>query len=245
MKVSLFITCLADHFAPQVGEAVYRLLRRHGVEVDFPEGQTCCGQPSWNTGHLDDARDFARLYMKAFAKSEYIIQPSGSCAGHVRYFYPEMFPEGSRERQEAIAIGRRTYEFTEFMVRVLGVKDVGARFPGKAVFHNNCHMQRELKVQEEPLEMLRCVRDLEILELPRPDLCCGFGGAFSIKQPEISTAMADDKVDAIAATGANLIVSSDLGCLMHQGGRIEKRGLPIRTLHIAELLWEGVQQNVG
>lgn len=243
MRASLFITCLADHFRPEIGEAVVHLLRRHGVEVDFPAGQTCCGQPSWNTGHLDDARDFARHYIKTFAKSEYIIQPSGSCAGHVRYFYPQMFEDDPAMQKEAIAIGERTYEFTQFMVQVLGVKDVGARYKGKAVFHNNCHMQRELKVKEEPLEMLRHVRDLELLDLPRPDLCCGFGGAFSIKEPEISTAMADDKVNYVVETGADLLVSSDLGCLMHQGGRIEKRGLAIRPIHVAELLWEGVQNN--
>lgn len=243
MKVSLFVTCLADHFYPQVGEAVVHLLGRHGVEVDFPADQTCCGQPAWNTGHLDDARTFARNYMKTFAKSEYIIQPSGSCAGHVRYFYPKMFEHDEQLHREALAIAERTYEFSQFMVQVLGIRDLGARYQAKAVFHNNCHMQRELGVREEPLELLRHVRDLELLDMPRPDLCCGFGGAFSVKEAAISTAMADEKLRLIASTGADTIVSCDGGCLMHQGGRAEKIGMKIRTMHLAELLWEGVQHH--
>lgn len=245
MKVSLFITCLADHFYPEVGEAVVHLLRRHGVQVDFPSGQTCCGQPAWNTGHQDDARDLARNYLKTFADSEYIVMPSGSCAGHIRYFYPQMFAAEKALFREASAIADRTFEFSEFMVKVLGVKDVGARFKARAVFHNNCHMQRELGVLEEPLELLRHVRDLELVENPRPDLCCGFGGAFSVKMPEVSTAMADEKLGTFSPLQPDLLVSCDGGCLMHMGGRAERTGLKIRTMHLAELLWEGVQRNGG
>lgn len=243
MRVSLFVTCLADHFYPEVGEAMVRLLRRQGVAVDFPPDQTCCGQPSWNMGHQDEARAFARHYMKTFARSEYVVMPSGSCAGHVRYFYPKMFQEDPALYREACAIADRTFEFTQFMVNVLGVRDVGARFKAKAVYHNNCHMSRELGVREEPLEMLRHVRDLELVEMPRADLCCGFGGAFSVKMPEVSTAMADEKLGFIASTKADLLVSCDGGCLMHLGGRMEKVGMKMRTMHLAELLWEGVQSH--
>jgi len=243
VKVDLFVTCLIDHFYPKVGEAVVHLLRRHGVEVEFPPEQTCCGQPWWNMGHLDEARDFARHYMKTFARSEYIVMPSGSCAGHVRYFYPKMFPEGSDLWREACSVAERTYEFSEFMVKVLGVADVGACFPATAVYHNSCHMARELGAGDEPLAMLRAVADLELVAMPRADLCCGFGGGFSVKMPEISTAMADEKLHYIAATGADVLVSCDVGCLMHLGGRMEKTGMPVRPMHLAELLWEGVQNH--
>lgn len=245
MKVSLFITCLADHFYPQVGEAVVHLLRRQGVEVEFPPEQTCCGQPSWNLGHQDEARQFARHYIKTFADSQYIIMPSGSCAGHVRYFYPKMFPEGTAEWRQACAVAERTYEFSQFMVQVLGAADVGARVAGKAVYHNSCHMARELGAAGEPEAMLRQVKGLELVEMPRADLCCGFGGGFSVKMPEISTAMADEKLHYIASTGADFLVSCDLGCLMHLGGRMEKRGMGIRPIHLAQLLWEGVQNHVS
>jgi L-lactate dehydrogenase complex protein LldE len=243
LKVSLFITCLADHFYPEVGEAVVHLLRRYGCEVDFPSGQTCCGQPAWNTGLQDDARAFARNYMDVFDKSEYIVMPSGSCAGHVRYFYPQMFKDDKDMFKRASAIADRTFEFSEFLVKVLGVKDVGATYKAKAVYHNNCHMNRELGVREEPLELLRNVRGLELVENPRPDLCCGFGGAFSVKMPEISTAMADEKLGTFSGTGADLIISADGGCLMHMGGRAQRQGLKLRTIHLAQLLWEGVQNH--
>lgn len=241
MKASLFITCLADHFYPQVGLAVVHLLRRCGVEVDFPEQQTCCGQVAWNTGHQKEARQFALNYLRTFEKSEYIIMPSGSCAGHVRYYYPKMFPDDAALTRRLEEVASRTYEFSQFMVDVLGVTDVGARYPARAVFHNNCHMQRELGVKEPPLMMLRAVRDLELMDMPRPELCCGFGGAFSIKQPAISTAMADQKLAAIASTGADLVVSCDAGCLMHQGGRNQRTGGRLRFIHLADLLWQGVK----
>ncbi|HEY8345920.1 MAG TPA: (Fe-S)-binding protein [Symbiobacteriaceae bacterium] len=241
MKVALFITCLADHFYPAIGEAVVRLLRRHGVSVEFPPGQTCCGQPFWNMGHMDEARECARQFIRTFSQSEWIVTPSGSCAGHVRYFLPQMFPAGSPLCREASAIASRTFEFSQFMVNVLGVTDVGARFKARAVYHNSCHMQRELGVVEEPVAMLRQVRDLELVEAERPDLCCGFGGGFSVKMPEVSTAMADEKLRYLTATGADVLVSCDAGCLMHLGGRMEKLGIAMRPMHLAELLWEGVQ----
>lgn len=243
MKASLFVTCLADHFYPQVGEAIINLLGKYGVEVDFPEDQTCCGQVAWNTGHHDDARQYALNYLKTFEKSEYIIVPSGSCAGHVHYYYPQMFPNDAALVKRLEDVASRTYEFSQFMVDVLGVKDVGATYNAKVVFHNNCHMQRELKVKDQPLEMLRAVRGLELLDMPRSELCCGFGGAFSIKKPEISTAMADKKLELIESTGAEIVVSCDAGCLMHQGGRSQRAGKGLKFMHLADLLWEGVKNS--
>ena len=243
LKVSLFITCLADHFYPEVGEAVVHLLRRYGCTVDFPPNQTCCGQPAWNTGLEDEAKAFARSYIETFENSEYVVMPSGSCAGHVRYFYPQMFKDDKAMFKRACAVADKTYEFSEFMVKVLKVTDVGATFPATVVFHNNCHMQRELGVKEEPLQLLRSVKDLVLVDNPRYDLCCGFGGAFSVKMPEISTAMADERLGIYVSTKADIVVSCDGGCLMHMGGRAERQGLPVKTMHLAQLLWEGVRNS--
>ncbi|HEY3365397.1 MAG TPA: (Fe-S)-binding protein [Symbiobacteriaceae bacterium] len=242
MKVSLFVTCLADHFFPEVGEAVVHLLRRHGVSVDFPAGQTCCGQPAWNTGEQETARAMAAHYIRTFENSEYVVMPSGSCGGHIRYYYPQMFKDDKAMFAKAVAVSEKSYEFTEFMVKVLGVTDVGARFKAKATYHSSCHMTRELGVRDEPLAMLRAVRDLELVDMPRADLCCGFGGAFSVKMPEISTAMADEKLGHVASTKADVLVGADGACLMHMAGRAERIGMNVRTMHIAQLLWEGVQK---
>jgi L-lactate dehydrogenase complex protein LldE len=241
VQVSLFVTCLTDTFFPEVGEAVVQLLRRAGVRVDFPEAQTCCGQPAWNSGHHVEARALAAHFLDTFENSEYIVTPSGSCGGMVRYYYPQMFRHDPNAFARATAISERVYEFSEFMVKVLGVRDVGARLKARAVYHSSCHMSRELDVKEEPLELLRHVRDLELVEMPRADLCCGFGGAFSVKLPEISTAMADEKCGHVDTTKADLLVSSDGGCLMQLGGRMERVGMNVRPIHLAQLLWEGVQ----
>jgi len=234
MRVSLFITCLADMFFPNTGEAVVRLLKRHGAQVDFPPEQTCCGQPAFNGGFRDEARQMARQWVKAFRNSEYVVTPSGSCAAMVRNYYPELLPE-SKE------IASRTYEFTQFMVDVLKVEDVGAEFKARATFHQSCHMSRELGVIHQPLTLLRHVKGLELIELPRKELCCGFGGSFSVKMPEISEAMVTDKVAAVASTNADILVGADSSCIMNIAGRINREGRPIRAMHVAELLWEGVK----
>lgn len=241
MRVSLFITCLTDLFFPEAGEAVVGLLRRHGVGVDFPQRQTCCGQPAWNSGHREEARALAEHFIDTFEASEYIATPSGSCAAMVRAYYPQLFIDDPAAYQRVTAVTERVYEFSQFMVNVLGVSDVGARYKAKAVYHSSCHMSRELGVTDEPLTMLGQVRDLELVAMPRADLCCGFGGAFSVKLPEISTAMADEKCGHIASTGASLLVASDGGCLMQLGGRMERVGMEVRSIHLAELLWQGVQ----
>lgn len=234
MRVSFFITCLSDMFFPNTGEAVVRLLKRHGAQVDFPPEQTCCGQPAFNGGFRNEARQMARQWLKAFRNSEYIVTPSGSCAAMVRLYYPELLPEAKE-------IASRTYEFSQFMVDVLKVEDVGAKFKARATFHESCHMSRELGVIHQPLTLLRHVQGLELVDLPRQELCCGFGGSFSVKMPEISEAMVTDKVAAVASTHADLLVGADSSCIMNIAGRISREGRSIRAMHLAELLWEGVK----
>lgn len=238
MRASLFITCLADLFFPNTGEAVYRLLKRHGVEVNFPAEQTCCGQPAFNSGFHDEARQMARQWLKAFRNSEYIVAPSGSCVAMVRNYYPELLPE-------AAEMASRTFEFTQFMVEVLKVTDIGAVFPARAAYHHSCHMSRELGLYHHPLALLKAVEGLELVEVPRQDLCCGFGGSFAVKMPEISEAMVTDKVAAVASTRCDLLVGSDSSCIMNIAGRIAREGRPIRVMHTAELLWEGVKERGG
>lgn len=234
MRVSLFISCLSDIFFPKVGEAVVRLLKRHGVQVDFPMDQTCCGQPAFNSGFHDEARQMARQWLKAFRGADYVVTPSGSCATMVRTHYPALLPE-SKE------LAARTYEFTEFLVDVLKLEDLGAEFRAKAAYHHSCHMHRDLGIYQQPLTLLRHVRGLELVDLPREELCCGFGGTFAVKMPEISEAMVADKVSAVASTGADVLVGSDSSCIMNIAGRMAREGRPVRVMHTAELLWEGVK----
>lgn len=242
MKASLFITCLSDMFFPEVGEAVVRLLRRHGVTVDFSADQTCCGQPAYNSGYVDEARTLARRFLEVFEGSEYVVCPSGSCAGMVRSYYPELFKDDPVWAGRAAAVAGRVYEFSEFLVKVVGVEDVGATFNARATYHASCHMSRELGVRDEPLRLLNHVRGLELVPMERTDLCCGFGGSFAVKLPDISRAMADEKLEHVAATRAEVLVGSDAGCLMHLGGRLQRLGQNVRTLHLAQLLWEGVSR---
>jgi len=236
MKVSLFITCLVDQFFPEVGVSVVRLLRRLGVEVDFPSAQTCCGQPAFNTGFTHEARDLARRFISIFEQSEYIVAPSGSCTSMVRVFYPELFKDDPEWRKRADSIASRTFEFSEFLVNVLGVEDVGASHQGRVALHQSCHLLRELNVKTEPLRLLRAVKGIELVELEHAENCCGFGGLFSIKYPHISGGILQEKIDNINRSGADLIVASDIGCLMHIGGGLSRQSAHARTMHLAELL---------
>lgn len=239
MKVSLFITCLADTFFPEVGESVVQVLRRLGVEVDFPWQQTCCGQVAFNSGYHDEARRVASALIRAFADSEYILAPSGSCAAMCRHYYPMLFRDDPEMQRQADAFNRKLYEFSEFVVKVLGVTDVGARFPARATYHASCHMTRGLEVREEPLKLLRAVKDLELVELPYARDCCGFGGTFAVKMAEISEAMLEEKLSHLAETGAEVLIGSDMACLMHMQGRLQRIGSPVRVMHVAQVLAEG------
>jgi L-lactate dehydrogenase complex protein LldE len=236
MRVSLFVTCLVDQLFPRVGESVVRLLRRLGVEVDFPEGQTCCGQPAFNSGFRREARALARSFLTTFRDSRYIVVPSGSCTSMIRNFYPSLFPNDPELRQEAQGLRERVYELSEFLVRVLGVSDTGASFSGRVAYHPSCHLLRELGVSEEPLALLRGVRGIELVGLENAEVCCGFGGAFSVKYPHISEAMLEEKVRCVARSGAQVLVACDMGCLMHIAGGLSRRGVDIRAMHLAELL---------
>lgn len=236
MRVSLFVTCLVDQIFPHVGEATVELLRRVGVEVDFPEEQTCCGQPAFNDGFWPQAREVARQFLRAFSDSEMIVSPSGSCVTMVREYYPLLFREDPKLHGRAQEIGKRTYELSEFLVRVLGVEDVGASFRRKVTYHASCHGLRGLGLREEPLRLLRNVRGLELIDLPGWDECCGFGGLFSVKMPHLSSAILEEKIRNIVSTGAEIVVATDISCLMHIAGGLSRKGIPVRTMHLAEIL---------
>jgi L-lactate dehydrogenase complex protein LldE len=235
VKASLMVTCLGDVLFPRVGVATVNLLRRLGVEVDFPMAQTCCGQPHFNSGHHDEARALARHTISAFSRSERVVVPSGSCAAMVKLEFPELFHADPAWYARAVDLAGRTCELSDFIVNVLGVEDVGARYPIRATYHMACHL-RGLGLTETPLRLLRRVRDLELVELERADECCGFGGSFSVRFPLISGAMVEDKCRFIGQTGAEAVIATDAGCLMNIGGCLRRRLPAVRTLHLAEVL---------
>jgi L-lactate dehydrogenase complex protein LldE len=235
LRISLMVTCLGDVFFPEVGVATVKLLRRLGHEVDFPKSQTCCGQPHFNSGYHDEARALARHTIQAFAESECIVAPSGSCAAMVKLEYPELFHDDLVWHERAESMARRTHELADFLVNVLKVEDVGARFPGKVTYHMACHL-RGLNVMTEPERLLRRVRDLELVPLERCDECCGFGGSFSVRYPAISEAMVRDKAAFIKQTGADTVVATDSGCLMNIAGYLHRHGSKVRAVHLAQVL---------
>ncbi len=241
MQVSLFIPCLADIFLPEIGEATARLLERLGLDLYYPEDQTCCGQPAFNAGHWEDARRVARQFLRAFEDSELIVSPSGSCVSMVRNHYQHLFADIPRDLEKAHAIGERTFELTEFLVRRLGITDLGASFSGRVTYHDSCHLNRELGIKEEPRTLIRAVAGVELVEMEDSERCCGFGGIFSLKFPEVSAAMAKRKAERIGESGANAVVVCDPGCLIQIKGYLSRQGSNVRVMHIAELLATGAQ----
>jgi len=241
MKVSLFITCLSDALYPRVGEAVVRLLARCGVQVDFPARQTCCGQPAFNSGYWEEARQSARTLLEAFEESDFVVSPSGSCVGMIRHYYPKLFEQEPAMAEKVRRLQQKTYEFTQFLVGVLGITDVGAAFPHKVAYHPSCHGSRLLGVKDEPMALMRSVKGMELVPLPFAEDCCGFGGTFAIKMADISGAMVTEKTDHILDTEAEVLVGLDMGCLMNISGNLRFRGSPIKVMHLAELLDEGVK----
>lgn len=237
MRVALFVTCLADQLWPSVGTSAVQVLRRAGCEVTFDDRQTCCGQPAFNTGYRGPARDLAKRFIEVYEANpaEAIVAPSGSCAAMIGH-YEDLFTEDPEWRARARAVAERTHEFSAFLVHVLGVEDVGAYFPGRVAWHDACHALRDLGIKSEPRRLLSHVRGAELVELANAEACCGFGGTFSVKYPEVSTAIVDHKVDAIEEAGIDVIVSADASCLMQIGGRLSRRGSPVRTMHLAEVL---------
>jgi L-lactate dehydrogenase complex protein LldE len=238
MQIALFVPCYIDQFAPQVALATARILERLGHEVVVPPGQTCCGQPTYNTGYWDETRAVARHFLRVFADYETIVAPSGGCVGMVSQHYPTLFA-GWPEAAQVAAMAERVHEFTSFLVDTLGVTDLGAALEAKVTVHDSCHPLRELGIHAQPRALLRAVAGLTLLEMPQSDTCCGFGGAFSVKYPEISTAMADEKLTNALSTGADILTGVESSCLLHLQGRIDRQGHPIQTMHIAELLAGG------
>ncbi len=235
-RVSLFIPCFVDQLVPQAGLDVVRVLRRLGYQLDFPAEQTCCGQPAFNTGYWDEARPVAERFLRVFASAETVVCPSGSCTTMVRNFYPELFKDDARLRAEAEQLGKRVYEFSEFLVRVAKVADVGAAFPHRVALHDACHAMRELHLTDTPRELLKHVRGLELVELPHREECCGFGGAFSVKMGMISAGMGDAKVQNIETTGAEYVTALDPSCLLHIEGMLRHDKAKARTIYLASIL---------
>jgi L-lactate dehydrogenase complex protein LldE len=236
-KVQLFITCLQEQFFPNSLKCMVTVLERLGVQCAFPEGQTCCGQPMFNSGFQSQAREIARHWLKVFGETDgYIVAPSGSCVDMVHHHYLTLFPAGSPEHGSAARVVERAFEFSQFLIHVLKVEDVGARFPHKVAYHASCHLLRGLGAREEPKQLLRAVRDLELVPLEQEQTCCGFGGAFSVIYPEVSRAMMEAKVRNIQASGADVVVAGDAGCLMNIAGGLHKTGSSLRAMHLAEVL---------
>ncbi|MFF8990762.1 (Fe-S)-binding protein [Streptomyces sp. NPDC014983] len=242
MRVALFLTCVNDTLYPETGKAVARLLGRLGVDVDFPMGQTCCGQAHYNTGYRHEAEPLARRFAEVFGEYDAVVTPSGSCGAMVRESYPRM---GERARAEgrgdslarAVApVVPKTYELTEFLVDVLGVTDVGARYPHTVTYHPACHGLRGLRLGDRPRRLLEAVAGLDLVELPGADECCGFGGTFAVKNPAVSAAMGTDKVRNAESTGAEVLCAADNSCLMHIGGTMSRLRVGMRPVHIAEIL---------
>jgi L-lactate dehydrogenase complex protein LldE len=235
VNLSLMITCLGDVIRPGAGKAVVRLLRRLGHTIDFPEAQTCCGQPMYNSGYADLAREQAKHTIGVFAGDQPVVTPSGSCAAMVKVEYPHLLEGDDEWHARAVDLAARTFEFSDFLVNRLQVVDVGAKFSGKVAYHFACHL-RMLGQSNEVETLINHVQGATYVPLNRQDQCCGFGGSFSIRYPQISGNLVDDKMRCILATGADCVVSTDAGCLMNIGGRMHRENKPIELLHIAELL---------
>jgi L-lactate dehydrogenase complex protein LldE len=238
MRVALFITCFNDTLFPNTGQAVVTLLERLGHQVDFPLGQTCCGQMHFNTGYQREAIPLARYFVDVFGAAEVIVAPSASCVGMVREFYPRL-AEVAGDRRLAQAIDElipRVYDLSELLVNKLGVEDVGAYYPHRVTYHPTCHSLRMIRVGDAPLRLLRAVRGIDLVELPAADQCCGFGGTFAVKNADTSMAMLGDKVRHVLDTGAEVCTAADNSCLLQIGGALHRQRAGIRTVHLAEIL---------
>lgn len=236
VPASLFSTCLADTFFPNVCFATVAVLERFGVDLRVPLSQTCCGQPAFNTGNRKEARKMAAKFLTVFRGEEYIVTPSGSCANMVKHEYPVLFRDEPNLLTLAYRVGERVFELSQFLVEILGVTDPGSPYRGKVTYHDSCHLKRGLGVAEAPRTLLRAIPGVEFVEMEESDRCCGFGGVFSVRYPHLSCRMADRKIERILETGAQVVTSGDIGCLMNIGGTISRIGYPVRAVHIAEIL---------
>jgi L-lactate dehydrogenase complex protein LldE len=236
IRVSLFVTCIVDQLFPKVGVSVVDVLERLGFQVDFPERQTCCGQPAFNSGYRDEARQVARHFLDVFADADYIVVPSGSCTSMISHHFEDIFESEPENLERSRRLGARVFEFSRFLLEVAGVEDVGARLDEVVTYHDSCHALRELQIKDGPRRLLANVRGLDLREMDAADECCGFGGTFSVKFAEVSGGMARAKIDSILRTGASAVVSVDSSCLMQLPGALSRAGLPVRTMHLAEVL---------
>ncbi|MEU6970019.1 (Fe-S)-binding protein [Kitasatospora aureofaciens] len=238
MRVALFITCMADTMFPDTGRAVVTVLERLGHTVEFPVEQTCCGQMHFNTGYRPDAVPLVARFARTFAAYDAVVTPSASCAGMIRENHPVLAEQyGHRQLQRQVAeLTPKVHEFTEFLTDVLGVEEIGARFPHRVAYHPTCHSLRGLRLGDRPERLLRAVKDLDLVDLPAADSCCGFGGTFALKNADTSGAMLADKAADVLKTGAEVLCTADNSCLMHIGGGLSRQGSTVRTMHLAEIL---------
>ena len=234
--VGLFVTCLVDLFRPSVGFAAVKLLEDAGCKVEVPEAQTCCGQPAYNSGDRKDTIEIAKAVIGAFRGYDYVVAPSGSCAGMLKQHYPALFAADQAMRAAAEELAGRTYELVSFLTDVMKLERVAARFNGSVTYHDSCSGLRELGVKAQPRRLLSTVEGLSLKELPEAETCCGFGGTFCIKYPEISTEMVRKKADDIVATGADLLLAGDMGCLLNMAGKLSRDGARVQVRHVAEVL---------
>ena len=235
-RVALFVTCLVDLHRPTVGFAAIKLLEQAGCQVEVPRAQTCCGQPAFNSGDRTTARDIGRQVLDAFSGYDYVVVPSGSCAGMVKHHLPHLFDDDPNLRARAETLSERTFELIGFLTDVMGVTDVAASYAGIATYHDSCSGLREMGLKAQPRTLLAGVAGLELREMADAEVCCGFGGTFCVKYPEISTRMVSDKVAHVAASGADTLLAGDLGCLLNMAGRLSREGSAVRVRHVAEVL---------
>jgi L-lactate dehydrogenase complex protein LldE len=235
-QISLFVTCIVDQLFPNVGMSMVAVLERLGYTILFPEAQTCCGQPAFNSGYREDARTVAQHFLKVFKDAEYIVVPSGSCTSMIAHHYAQLFENEPQSLQEIHKLEPRVWEFSRFLTDVAGVDDVGARYEKVVTYHDSCHALRELRIKDGPRRLLSKVKGLELREMDAAEECCGFGGTFSVKFAEVSGGMARTKIDSIKRTGADVVVSIDSSCLMQLQGAILRAKLPVTAIHLAEVL---------
>ena len=235
-RVGLFVTCLVELMRPSVGFAAVKLLEDAGCQVEVPESQVCCGQPAFNSGDTPDAQAIAKQVIEAFEGLDYLVAPSGSCAGMIKTHYPELFADDAAWRTRAETLAAKSFELVSFLTDVLGVDKVSARLEATATYHDSCSGLRELGISAQPRRLLASVEGLSVAEMRDPDVCCGFGGTFCVKYPEISNKMVETKAETIAETGADLLLAGDLGCLMNMAGKLQRRGAKVKVRHVAEVL---------
>ena len=235
-KVGLFVTCLVDLFRPSIGFAAIKLLEDAGVKVEVPESQTCCGQPAYNSGDREDAMAIARAVIEAFEGFDFVVAPSGSCAGMLKVHYPKLLADDAEFAARAEALAARTFELTDFLVDVLHVDRLEADFQASVTYHDSCSGLRELGVREAPRLLLKSIGGLELIEMEETEICCGFGGAFSVKYPGIANAIVEGKTRNVEKTGASCLLAGDLGCLLHIAGKLSREGSEVQCRHVAEVL---------